>query len=160
MKRKSSVNEDRAQISTTEYLVPVATETSEFNEILQNQISLSFNNEHNFSHFPIPKAQSTILEGSSSLHNNDKESNNSDTNSEVLKPKSKLLTRHNKNVKENLFENIFEKQETSNKIKSSESTVVDDAERILNSSGISEAITDKSNVSNNISDTKSEAKRS
>lgn len=153
LKRKSSVNEDRAQISTTEYLVPVATETSEFNEILQNQISLSFNNEHNFSHFPIPKAQSTILEGSSSLHNNDKESNNSDTNSEVLKPKSKLLTRHNKNVKENLFENIFEKQETSNKIKSSESTVVDDAERILNSSGISEAITDKSNVSNNISDT-------
>lgn len=145
----SSDNEDQAQIST-EYLVPVVTETSNFNEILQNQISLSFNNEHNFSHFPIPKAQSTILEGSSSfIHNNDKESNNSDTNSEILKPKSKLLIRH-KNVKENLFENIFEKQETINKI--CESTVADDAERILNSSKISEA-TDKSNISTDISDT-------
>ncbi|XP_031368587.1 MATH and LRR domain-containing protein PFE0570w-like isoform X2 [Apis dorsata] len=152
LKRKSSKissdNEDRAQTST-EYLVPIVTETSESNEILQNQISLSFNNEHNFSHFPIPKAQSTILEGTSSfIHNNNKESNNSDTNSEILKPKSKLLTRHYKNVKENLFENIFEKQETINKI--SENTVADDAERILNSSEISEAKTDKSITSNNI----------
>lgn len=152
LKRKSSKissdNEDRAQTST-EYLVPIVTETSESNEILQNQISLSFNNEHNFSHFPIPKAQSTILEGTSSfIHNNNKESNNSDTNSEILKPKSKLLTRHYKNVKENLFENIFEKQETINKI--SENTVADDAERILNSSEISEAKTDKSITWNNI----------
>lgn len=155
----SSDNEDRAQISTTEHLVPVMSEISESNEILQNQISFSFNNEYNSSHFPIPKAQSTILEGSSSsMHNNNnKESNNSDTTSEILKPKSKLLTRHykNKNVKENLFENIFEK-ETTNKI--CESTVkADDAEHILNSSEISEAntdkITDKSITSNNTSDT-------
>lgn len=151
----SSDNEDRAQISTIEHLVPVMSEISESNEILQNQISFSFNNEYNSSHFPIPKAQSTILEGSSSsIHNNNnnnKESNNSDTTSEILKPKSKLLTRHYKNVKENLFENILEKQETTNKI--CESTVANDAEHILNSSEISEATTDKSITSNNTSDT-------
>ena len=85
---------------TTNYLVPAITETSVSSETGSNRFALNF--EDDSIHFALPKAQSTILEGSSlSVHNSIKESSNSDAYHKVLKWKSKLLTNHNKNVKRN-----------------------------------------------------------
>lgn len=113
-KRKiSSTNE--AQI-TTESADFAASEDIVLSQQVLNQFAFSFANEHNFSPALVPKAQSTILEGSTlSVHNSNKESNNSDTINKILKPKTKLLTRNRKNRKQNLFENVFKKEESLNK---------------------------------------------
>ncbi|XP_050600430.1 RGS domain-containing serine/threonine-protein kinase A-like [Bombus affinis] len=138
LKSNISKNKNNELQMTTNYLVPAITETSVSSETGSNRFALNF--EDDSIHFALPKAQSTILEGSSlSVHNSVKESSNSDAYHKVLKWKSKLLTNHNKNAKKNLFETVFEDQESTIKIRGN-ATADGIAEHSQKSSKVSEAL--------------------
>ncbi|XP_068967192.1 uncharacterized protein [Bombus flavifrons] len=140
LKSNISKNKNNELQMTTNYLVPAITETSVSSETESNQFALNF--EDDSIHFAMPKAQSTILEGSSlSVHGNTKESNNSDTYHKILKWKSKLLTNHNKNAKKNLFETVLEDEDEESTIKIRGNATADGiAEHSLKSSKVSEAL--------------------
>ncbi|XP_050476576.1 homeobox protein 13-like isoform X2 [Bombus huntii] len=138
LKSNISKNKNNELQMATNYLVPTTTETSVSSETESNRCALNF--EDDSIHFAMPKAQSTILEGSSlSVHSSAKESNNNDTYHKILKWKSKLLTNNNKNAKKNLFETVLEDQEST--IKIGENATADGiAEHSLKSSKVSEAL--------------------
>ncbi|XP_033351477.1 uncharacterized protein PF11_0213-like [Bombus vosnesenskii] len=138
LKSNISKNKNNELQMATNYLVPATTETSVSSETESNRCALNF--EDDSIHFAMPKAQSTILEGSSlSVHSSAKESNNDDTYHKILKWKSKLLTNNNKNAKKNLFETVLEDQEST--IKIGENATADGiAEHSLKSSKVSEAL--------------------
>ncbi|XP_076662367.1 uncharacterized protein LOC143365766 [Halictus rubicundus] len=63
--------------------------------------------DHDLSNCPLPKATSTLLGSSTLSQQNSVVNSNSDTEPVVMKPKSKLLRRHDRDTKKNLFENIL-----------------------------------------------------
>ncbi|OAD47006.1 hypothetical protein WN48_05768 [Eufriesea mexicana] len=140
LKRKISSN-NAAQI-ITESADSATTVNTVLSQAMSIQNPLFLENEQNLSPFPPPKAQSTILEDStSSVYNSSNESNNSNTIYKILKPRSRLLTHNYKNTKKNLFENVFETDRSSNKIQSSV-TAGEILEHSLKLSKISKAAAD------------------
>ncbi|XP_076637185.1 uncharacterized protein LOC143349658 [Colletes latitarsis] len=84
-----------------------------------SQFSLSIANEHNLS---IPNAQSTLLENNSLLVRDSNKDISSDTETIILKPKSKFLKRRNQIAERNTFRNVLLEDEVDNGIEINEST--------------------------------------
>ncbi|XP_076684793.1 uncharacterized protein LOC143377449 isoform X10 [Andrena cerasifolii] len=80
------------------------------------QLALSFENDHDLSRLPNPEAQSTLLESSSSMHGSNKDTNNSEMEARVLKPKSTFLKRLKRGGDKNVFADIFAEEETHNDV--------------------------------------------
>ncbi|CAK9817435.1 hypothetical protein ANTPLA_LOCUS9379 [Anthophora plagiata] len=110
------LKESKLQISSRERsndMLQTATNASVANSARSDNSALSLEDANDVPHVFVPKAQSTILEGStSSAHDS-----NSDIIHRVFKKKSKLLTRYKGNMKRNLFEDSLEGQESTDEVR-------------------------------------------
>lgn len=110
-KSKTIVSDNEQQIERNDS-VRAASEAPTPNKAVANQLELlTSESENDVSHFPTPKAQSTVFENNSpSVHNSTNKSNDSAYDT-ILKPKSRLLANYRKSRNKNLFENVLENQE-------------------------------------------------
>lgn len=109
-KRKSLRLLSHSQTETLrENKLPAITESP---IVKSSQLVLSFENDHDLSRLPNPEAQSTLLESSSSGHGSNKDTNNSEMEARVLKPKSTFLKRRKRGAVKNVFADILAEEGT------------------------------------------------
>ena len=82
------------------------------NQSESNEYTLSSGSVPDFSHFPVPKAQSTAFEDST-LCSSSRNDSSSDIEPKIMKQKPKLLKRRSRSIKKNVYKNIFIAEESN-----------------------------------------------
>nr|XP_034189537.1 GATA zinc finger domain-containing protein 14-like [Osmia lignaria] len=86
------------------------------NQSESNEYTLSSGSVPDFSHFPVPKAQSTAFEDSTPCSSS-KNDSSSDIEPKIMKQKPKLLKRRSRSIKKNVYKNIFIAEESNEETK-------------------------------------------